>query len=221
MGMKFEYEGATYDVPCMPKKEWKEWMTDRYGCKVPRKVGTILCGNTDCPLSYDCIYTLHNCEARQAFYYECFPEGKPEKKPSCEECANYKSKEELPKLTQEVFERPDCPEWAKWAAVDKSGAAFWYSERPKIAWPFHYSWAHGHNYMSLKGKFDATDWKNSLIERPAAVKRVDYKLLKEKSTPELEYTINQRIACGWVPKGGISFDSSTGWYMQAMIKKED
>ena len=27
----------------------------------------------------------------------------------------------LPKLTAEVFDRPDCPEWAQYAVVDKDG----------------------------------------------------------------------------------------------------
>ena len=131
MGMKFEYAGTTYDVPCMPKKEWGEWMTNGAGCHVPHEGGAILCGNKFCPLPEDCIYRRDNWEARKAFYYECFPEEKPEEKPaekpSCDGCANYKPKEEpekLPKLTQEVFERPDCPEWDKWAAVDKDGTAW-------------------------------------------------------------------------------------------------
>lgn len=34
------------------------------------------------------------------------------------------------KLTQEVFTRPDCPKWAKWAAVDADGTAYWYEEKP-------------------------------------------------------------------------------------------
>lgn len=34
------------------------------------------------------------------------------------------------KLTQEVFSRPDCPKWAKWAAVDSDGTAYWYEEKP-------------------------------------------------------------------------------------------
>lgn len=34
------------------------------------------------------------------------------------------------KLTQEVFKRDDCPKWAKWAAVDSDGIAYWYEKKP-------------------------------------------------------------------------------------------
>ena len=218
MRIKFEYKGVTYDVPGQPKREWK-WMLDEGNyCEA----GSIVC-SAKCSR---CIYSQGQGEgARKAFYYECFPEEKPVEKPSCEECADYKSKEEpkkLPKLTQEVFERADCPEWAKWAAVDGDGWAYYYSEMPRISICNVWSIPGCQCGEKIKGySFDASDWEHSLIERPAVVKRVDYKIIKEKSTPELEYAINQRIACGWVPKGGVSFDSSTGWYMQAMIKKED
>lgn len=37
---------------------------------------------------------------------------------------------QLPKLTTEVFDRLDCPEWAKWAAVDISGVTCF----PKKCW---------------------------------------------------------------------------------------
>lgn len=33
-------------------------------------------------------------------------------------------------LTKEVFSSPDCPKWAKWAAVDSDGFAYWYEEKP-------------------------------------------------------------------------------------------
>lgn len=36
------------------------------------------------------------------------------------------------KLTQEVFTRPDCPKWAKWAAVDADGTAYWYESEPEL-----------------------------------------------------------------------------------------
>ena len=37
------------------------------------------------------------------------------------------------KLTQEVFSSPDCPKWAKWAAVDFDGTAFWFEEKPILS----------------------------------------------------------------------------------------
>ena len=213
MGTKFEYKGAIYDVPGRPKREWK-WMLDKDTYCV---AGDILC-LAQC---LGCVYSRQQGEGvRKAFYYECFPEEKSAERSHCEECADYKPKEERPKLTQEVFERLDCPGWAKWAAVDKDGKAAWYEEKPKNDWDQWYR--HGSDRFEwIEGKFDASDWQHSLIERKTVVKRGTYKIIKEKSTPELEYTINQRIACGWIPKGSVGFDSSTGWYMQAMIKKED
>jgi len=37
---------------------------------------------------------------------------------------------QLPKLTAEVFNRPDCPEWAKYAAVDYTENAYYYNDKP-------------------------------------------------------------------------------------------
>lgn len=36
----------------------------------------------------------------------------------------------LPKLTVDIFDRPDCPEWAQWAAVDECGDAYVYDTKP-------------------------------------------------------------------------------------------
>lgn len=35
-------------------------------------------------------------------------------------------------LTKEVFSRPDCPKWAKWAAMDTDGRAYWYESEPEL-----------------------------------------------------------------------------------------
>ena len=78
---------------------------------------------------------------------------------------------DLPKLTSEVFDHEDCPKWALYAAVDKSGHAYWYASLPKHE---IYSLTHqcvwhneSKNFKMIPGKFDASDWQNSLIERPA------------------------------------------------------
>ena len=163
MGMKFEYKGVTYDVPGRPKREWK-WMLNK---DISCKTDGIVCGASQC---LGCVYSRAQGEgARKAFYYECFPEEKP----SCEECTNYKPKEEpkkLPKLTQEVFEREDCPEWAKWAAVDKDGRGWWFEDKPFIpAIPTVVGWASSkwkcREIPPITAPFDATIWGHSLIER--------------------------------------------------------
>lgn len=73
----------------------------------------------------------------------------------------------LPKLTVDVFNREDCPEWAKYAAVDGDGMACYFSAKPTLAqaepW---WSRTPKSNPVSLWYKFDASDWQNSLIERP-------------------------------------------------------
>lgn len=71
----------------------------------------------------------------------------------------------LPKLTVDIFNRPDCPEWAKWAAVDADGAGHIFDGKPdrgSLYWRDYYVNA---TYI---GRYDASDWQNSLIERPAA-----------------------------------------------------
>ena len=70
----------------------------------------------------------------------------------------------LPKLTAEVFSRPDCPEWAKWAAVDKYRNAMWYAEEPKTVGSVFWN-SHSGQIQEIPGKFDASDWENSLIAR--------------------------------------------------------
>lgn len=69
---------------------------------------------------------------------------------------------QLPKLTAEVFNRPDCPVWAKYAAVDSCRDAFFYMEKPHASIK---SW--GFCKFVYIDKFDPTDWQNSLIKRPA------------------------------------------------------
>lgn len=73
---------------------------------------------------------------------------------------------QLPKLTAEVFDRPDCPGWAQWAAVDVQGLAYWYQYSP-VADERIGVWKVWGTERRLIGFFDRSDWRNSLIERPA------------------------------------------------------
>lgn len=67
----------------------------------------------------------------------------------------------LKKLTQSVFD--DLPSEFKFAAVDVNGWAFAYEKRPYL------EGIDGFNcsgwIQRIPGKFNATDWQNSLIER--------------------------------------------------------
>lgn len=93
---------------------------------------------------------------------------------------------QLPKLTAEVFDRPDCPEWAKYAAVDVAGLAYWYQYFP-VTDERSGVWKVWKNKRQLiDGFFDRSDWQNSLIERPAKL-------------PE------------WVEIGGYVYDARNGY----------
>ena len=72
---------------------------------------------------------------------------------------------QLPKLTAEVFNRPDCPEWAKYAAVDKDGRACYYESKPPCSTDQFFEFKE--RSTILHGFFDSDNWQNSLIERPA------------------------------------------------------
>ena len=67
---------------------------------------------------------------------------------------------EFRKLNQTIF--ADSPDWAEWAAVDASGAAYAYQTQPFLDYS---NWVvHGGRIYPV-GYFDAADWKNSLIRR--------------------------------------------------------
>jgi hypothetical protein len=72
----------------------------------------------------------------------------------------------LPKLTQAVFDREDCPEWANWAAVDADGRAFWYEVKPDRMVRAYVTEDYKGELITKPGRFDASDWEHSLIERP-------------------------------------------------------
>lgn len=106
--------------------------------------------------------------------------------------------------TKKVFELDGCPDWAQWAAVDKSGNAFWYSNEPVLC---SFGWL-----TALKDKykvicdddnrpllFKTDNWVYSLIKRPkSAHKNVSAHLCRDSkgrfvsrikdATPDLPQT---------------------------------
>lgn len=71
---------------------------------------------------------------------------------------------ERKRLTTKIFKRKSCPGWAQYAAVNRDGTAYYYDQEPDYdavrgRWMYAYDW--------YCGEFDATDWKHSLIKRPA------------------------------------------------------
>jgi hypothetical protein len=77
--------------------------------------------------------------------------------------------QKLPKLTAEVFDRPDCPEWANYASVNADGEVWFHARKPKIVDNFWCAGSPEKMYQRHK-EFDAFDWKNSLVKRPAKEK---------------------------------------------------
>lgn len=82
---------------------------------------------------------------------------------------------QLPKLTAEVFSLPQCPSWAKYAAVDEDGVAWYYRHKPSVGdgrWNTTAPNVHAIYDHGRYARFDASDWKSSLIERPAAAPKL-------------------------------------------------
>ena len=79
-----------------------------------------------------------------------------------------------PKLTAEVFNREDCPKRAKFAVVNANGNGFFTIDRPYISNDEFATLSDFKNDYKYIGKFDATDWQNSLIERKSDVHYEDY-----------------------------------------------
>lgn len=89
---------------------------------------------------------------------------------------DYRTIKQKPKLTVEVFDRGDCPEWARWAAVDPCGEAFYYESKPRIKddiWVSKKATKVRHISGSYCG-FYSSDYKHSLIERPEKVVLPDW-----------------------------------------------
>lgn len=223
-GLKFEHEGMTYNVPCMPNKYWREALLYYGDC--PARL--VVCQDSMC---YCCIYHRGNQKARKAFYYECFPEEKPvEVEKSCKECANYKPKEEpkkRPKLTREVFGREDCPMWAKWATVDEDGECFVWSTMPVLGYGVWLCPDHikaDRQYIPAKRKanstredtlWDASDWRNSIIFRPNLPR---YMVVRNKDFNLFRRNVQQMVEEGWKLEGGAVKDDEH--YMQTLIKED-
>lgn len=215
-GLKFEYKGELYDVPRFPGEEGAYWMLSEGRCQYRSRCKKA-CYNSFGGIYGGCVYGQLNAEARKAFYNQCFRAEKSEEteEKSCEECANYKPKEEsekLPKLTQEVFNREDCPEWARYAVLNSLGVCYFCFNRPRrtdLGWSYI-----GRCFFLNTIRFDASDWENSVIEKPYFS---GYKILTETNFVALEHSVNELMKQGWIPRGGAVKDDYS--YMQTMVKR--
>lgn len=86
---------------------------------------------------------------------------------------NTKITKQKPKLTVEVFDREDCPAWAKWVAVDEDGEAFYYESEPEINDGIWIN-SSGANVAMISDGYDNSDYKHSLIKRPEKVVLPDW-----------------------------------------------
>ena len=226
--LKFEYEGTAYNVPCMPRKEWHEWMTDKEAyCNLPPGYRY----NNRCDVSEcrECIYALthraHSSEARKSFYYKCFPEElrKESEEKHCEECANYEPKKERPKLTEEVFNREDCPSWVRYATVDEDGECFGWDTLPRLgfgSWTYPKGSVLRQQIYAIPGAMerentlcDASDWRHSLVIKSGTV---GYMLIRDTDLASFRAKVLQLLGKGWKLEGGATKDGDH--YMQTLTK---
>jgi hypothetical protein len=132
---------------------------------------------------------------------------------------------QLPKLTNDVFYRSDCPLWAVYAAVDKYGSAFFFEIKPSLntATEKPCIWFSGKagRIKQIPGKWDASDWQHSLIE----IKPLTFCIRKstlhtlESAANELQAKIKERPAKkselpDWCKVGEWVFDKAINKYSQ-------
>lgn len=112
--------------------------------------------------------------------------GKPDGCPFDSAGYNWKRQEpksELPKLTAEVFDWSDCPEWAEYAAVDKNGHVYVFDLEPECT---HSSWYKKTRFgfrLQLSGSFDSSDYEHSLVRRTEQKQKLQQKQKPENELP--------------------------------------
>ena len=164
------------ELPVEPQKSWK-WMFSEKVCGRKK----------ECELEShhcsDCIYSMQNWERRKECYEYFFPKETPKKTAMARDRIGRFIKKTLPKFTQEVFEDPKCPAWAKWAAVDKDGSGWWFEKEPTVGLCCWTSIEPQDRLAQIEGKFDTPAWPyHSLIERPA--KRLTVEVFSRPDCPD-------------------------------------
>jgi hypothetical protein len=113
-------------------------------------------------------------------------------------------KKSLPRLTEEVFNRPDCPEWASYAAVDAAGEVWAFALEPYLNDENRCWVCQADDYESsvfITAGYDATDWQNSLTERP------------ERSFPKLTKEVFDRQDCPeWAKYAAVANSGYAYWF---------
>lgn len=66
-------------------------------------------------------------------------------------------------LTQEIFNPPDCPVWAEWAAVNEDGSCWVFSHKPERC---EREWFHIYGLIAYMGcGYSNVNWEISLIKK--------------------------------------------------------
>ena len=68
-------------------------------------------------------------------------------------------------MTADVFSRNDCPDWARFAAVDPDGLGWWFSTAPIVeVGQFGTYWTCDGESQAC-GWYDDSDWRSSAVVR--------------------------------------------------------
>ncbi len=98
-------------------------------------------------------------------------EIKESDRPDRSDGSDLSDEKRLPKLTVDMFDHPDCPDWVFALTVNQDGSVFGWEKRPCI-WEISTPTAHWSANAGKESKFvklpvvcDPRNWRNSLIER--------------------------------------------------------
>jgi hypothetical protein len=123
----------------------------------------------------------------------------------------------LQKLTADVFSRPDCPAWAKFASVDKCNDAYWFETEPEKEGTTY--WWSANLLEKIPGKFDASDWQNSLIGRPV-FKKLTADVFNRPDCPEWATfaAVDKDGMLFYFSNKPLSHTASGHWMMHRFVK---
>lgn len=98
-------------------------------------------------------------------------------------------------LDENIFNHSECPAWAKYAAVDSTGDAYWYGMKPVI---YVAIWVSDENagcdpnifVKHIPGKWNAENWEDSLVIKDTA--QIPEKLPEWVQEGAYGYDLNQK-----------------------------
>jgi hypothetical protein len=118
----------------------------------------------------------------------------------------------VPDMQGPLVTSPDwkrAPHWARWAAMDASGAWYWFEARPALAESLRMWSASGFKVEAIV----IDDWQNTAVERPSkdepkpAGRLLQTLVLTDKGTCSIE----AYRAAGWTDAQLVEYGYAT-WY---------